>query len=212
MPPRKNVMGPTLCTLGVLVLALVLVASRSSGADEEEETPSPVPPSRIEVPLSHVEHDDGDSLAIRWPQGREIVRILGIDAPEVMHLEHDIPYDQPFGPKAAGFLEGALAVAGKVELLRSGRKDPYGRTLGYLFLDGKNYSVLLLRARLAVETISYYGDGGLPDEAARCLAAGRDAGPVPFEAPHRYRARMRELSARLREEGRYPGAAPDEER
>jgi hypothetical protein len=54
--------------------------------------------------------------------------------------------------------------------------------------------VLLLAARLAVETVSQYGDNGLPEPAAECLAAAREAGPVAFEEPRRYRARMREVA------------------
>ena len=191
--------------LGIALLALVLaaVAGAVGGVAADE-------PERTKVPAERVRFDDGDSLAIEWPDGREEVRILGIDAPEVQHLDHDIPYAQPFGEKAAGFLEGALAVARKIELLRSGQKDDYGRTLGYLFLDGRNYSVLVLRARLAVETVSHYGDNGLPEPAAACLAAAKEAGPVAFEPPYRYRARMRAVTRRLREEGRYPLPSDDE--
>jgi len=169
-------------------------------------------PERTQVPKALIAFDDGDTIEIRWPTSDdpEVVRILGIDAPEVQHLDHDIPYAQPFGEKAAGFLEGALAVARKIELLRSGQKDDYGRTLGYLFLDGRNYSVLVLRARLAVETVSHYGDNGLPEPAAACLAAAKEAGPVAFEPPYRYRARMRAVTRRLREEGRYPLPSDDE--
>jgi micrococcal nuclease len=136
--------------------------------------------------------DDGDSLTIRWARGdTEVVRILGIDTPETRHLEHDIPYAQPFG-------------ATRVELLRCATLDPYGRTLAYVFLDGHSYSVLAVRARLALENVSHFGDNGLPGEAAEVLAAAEAAGPVPFEPPHRYRARMRELSRYLREQGTYP--------
>ena len=59
-------------------------------------------------------------------------------------------------------------------------------------------------ARLALESVSHYGDNGLPREAAEVLAAAEAAGPVPFEAPHLYRARMRELSRYMKEQGTYP--------
>lgn len=165
---------------------------------------------RVKVPKALIALDDGDSVAIRWPEGVEVVRILGIDAPEVQHLEHDLPFAQPFGEKAAGFLEGCLAVADEVVLLRSGQKDPYERTLGYLFLDGKNYSLLVLRARLAVENVSHFGDNGLPEEAAAVLEAAKAAGPVPFEAPHRYRRRMKAVSAWMKKNGTYPAAPSDD--
>ena len=151
--------------------------------------------------------DDGDSIEVRWDANTvEVVRILGIDTPEVMHLTHNLPYDQPFGTEARGFLRGAIAAARKVSLLRSGHTDPFGRTLGYIFVDGTNVSPLLIEARLAVETVSFYGDNDLPDPAKSCVEAAKRAGPVPFEKPHLYRKRMRKVSAWLKGQGEYPTA------
>ncbi|MCB9882450.1 MAG: thermonuclease family protein [Planctomycetes bacterium] len=182
---------------GTLVLSFCALASLP-------ERP-PVSMDPVEVPKNALRFDDGDTVDIHWSENEiEIVRILGIDTPEVLHLEHDLPYPQPFGYEAAGFLRGCIAVADRVELLRSGQKDPYGRTLGYLILDGKNYSVLVIEARLAVESVSRYGDNGLPDQAADCLDAARRAGPVPFEDPHLYRKRMRAVSQDLKARGAYP--------
>jgi hypothetical protein len=44
----------------------------------------------------------------------------------------------------------------------------------------------------------------LPEPAAECKAAAKAAGPVPFESPHFYRARMRDVASRMRAEGRLP--------
>jgi endonuclease YncB( thermonuclease family) len=169
-----------------------------------EPTPQPRPHgARIPVDPTRVVVDDGDTVFIHWSRGDvETVRILGIDTPETRHLEHDLPYAQPFGPEAAAFAEGAFATATQVELLRAGTLDPYGRTLGYLFLNGRNYSVLVVQARLAVESVSFYGDNGLPKEAAEVLAAAKAAGPLPFEPPHLFRARMKDLSNWMKEKGR----------
>ena len=120
------------------------------------------------------------------------MRILGIDTPETRHLEHNLPYAQSFGPEARAFAQGAFAAATQVELVRASTLDPYGRSLGYLFLNGRNYSVLVVQARLSAETVTFYGDNGLPAQAAEVLAAAKAAGPVPFEAPHLFRARMRD--------------------
>jgi len=70
-----------------------------------------------------------------------------------------------------------------------------------VFLNGRNYSVLVVEARLAAESVTFYGDNGLPGEAAEVLAAAKSAGPLPFEPPHAYRARMREVSKWLKEKG-----------
>jgi endonuclease YncB( thermonuclease family) len=159
----------------------------------------------VAVPPDLIRVDDGDTAVIEWPGGdRETVRILGIDTPETQHLPHDLPFDQPFGREALGFARGAFAIADRVELIRSDALDPYGRSLGYFYLNGKNYSALVVAFGLAVETVSFYGDNGLPGPAAEVTAAVQKAGPVPFEPPHQYRKRMREVTKHMKEAGTYP--------
>ena len=72
--------------------------------------------------------------------------------------------------------------------------------------DGLGH-IVVIRARLAAETVSHYGDNGLPDESAACLAAAAEAGPVPFEPPYQYRGRMRDVTTWMREQGLLPPAA-----
>jgi micrococcal nuclease len=175
------------------------------GAPEARSAPKPQPrPHGMRVPVdpAKISMDDGDTVDIRWSKDDvEIVRILGIDTPETRHLEHNLPYAQDFGPEARAFAKGAFSVASQVELLRSTTLDPFGRTLGYVFLNGSNYSVLVVRARLAAESVTHYGDNGLPREAAEVLAAAKAAGPVPFEPPHLFRARMRDVTRWMQENG-----------
>jgi endonuclease YncB( thermonuclease family) len=159
----------------------------------------------VKVDPAAITVEDGDGIIIRWnDRDTEIVRILGIDTPEVRRLEHNLPYDQPFGPEARAFAQGAFAAATDVELLRSSTLDPYDRTLAYVFVNGRNYSVLAIKAGYTRETVSHYGDNGLPREAAEVLAAAKSAPPVPFEPPHQYRARMRTLTESLKSQGAYP--------
>lgn len=179
-------------TLGLVLLSL---AATLSTAQKEDRTQTRPAGAKVPVPAEQIQTDDGDTVTIDWGNGdREVVRILGIDTPETAHPEHNIPFEQPFGAEARGFCAGAFATARSVELLRAAMKDPYGRTLGYLFVDGKNYSEAVLLAGLAVESVSRYGDNGFPEEAKLMLAAAAKAGPVPFEDPHEYRARMRRVS------------------
>jgi endonuclease YncB( thermonuclease family) len=203
----------------VAVLSLVLLATAPVLAQSPKPGPAPVPrpaaaprpeprpqtrphSRRVPVDPALVQVDDGDTVDIRWSKDDvETVRILGIDTPETRHVEHDLPYGQPFGPEARAFARGAFAAATQVELLRASTVDPFGRTLGYLFLNGRSYSVLVVRARLAAESVTFYGDNGFPKEAAEVLAAAKEAGPLPFEPPHAFRGRMRELSRWLEQRG-----------
>jgi endonuclease YncB( thermonuclease family) len=189
-----------------LLLALSLSASQAAARPRPAPSPQTRPSgTRVAVDPVRVEIDDGDTVIVHWSRDDpETVRVLGIDAPETRHLPHDIPYAQAFGPEAAAFARGALAVATRVELLRAATLDPYGRTLGYLFLNGRNYSVLVVAARLAEESVRHFGDNGFPKEAAEVVAAARAAGPLPFESPAAFRARMRELSRWMKERGLYP--------
>jgi endonuclease YncB( thermonuclease family) len=168
--------------------------------------PQPRPHSvRVAIDPQQVQVDDGDTIEIRWGAGEvEEVRILGIDCPETRHLPHDIPFSQPFGEEARAFALGAFSNAAKVELLRASMLDPYDRTLAYVFLSGRNYSVLIVNARLAEESITAFGDNGFPKEAAIVVQAAKQAGPLPFEPPFQYRNRMRKVSEWMKGKGIYP--------
>ncbi|WP_165072422.1 thermonuclease family protein [Paludisphaera rhizosphaerae] len=170
--------------------------AQAPAAAKTPATPQPRPHGQpLNVDPSTVTVDDGDTVVIHWPGGDvETVRILGIDSPETRHDEHKIPYDQSFGQEARAFAQGAFATATTIQLVRSATLDPYGRTLGYLLVNGKNYSVLIVKAKLAEETVTFYGDNGLPGLAAEVLATAKAAGPMPFEPPHVYRKRMRAVS------------------
>ena len=199
-------MNRTIVSL-TLVAALGALGARTAQAQAAEPRPKPSPQTRphsmrVSVDPLRIQVDDGDTVVIQWSKDdREIVRILGIDTPETRHLEHNLPYAQSFGPEARAFAQGSFAVATQVELLRASTIDPYGRTLGYLFLNRRNYSVLVVQARLSAETVTFYGDNGLPNEAAEVLAAAKTAGPVPFEPPHVFRGRMRDVSKWMKENG-----------
>jgi endonuclease YncB( thermonuclease family) len=178
----------------------------AAAATKKPVKPQPRPHStRIAVDLKQIEIDDGDTIQIKWgPNDVEEVRILGIDCPETRHLQHDIPYSQNFGEEARAFARGTFATATKVELLRASMLDPYDRTLGYVFVNDKNYSVLVVEARLAEESITAFGDNGFPQEAAVVLATAKGAGPLPFEPPYQYRNRMRRVAEWMKGKGIYP--------
>lgn len=175
------------------ILFVILLVATQVGAEETTEARPSL--ERIPVDPALIDVGDGDTVTILWgDEDSERIRILGIDTPEVAHHSMGWFDDQPFGPEATAFAEGVFAMAETVELLRAAEPDGYGRTLGYLFVNGRNYSVLAVKAGYAVETVSHYGDNGLPEASEAVLAASRTVGPVPFEAPYKFRKRMRELN------------------
>jgi endonuclease YncB( thermonuclease family) len=175
------------------VIALVLIHSLAFAESQPQPRTSM---EKVDVPLELIRVGDGDTIVIDWPtEGEgERIRILGIDTPETQNPAHNLPYDQSFGPVATGFAKGAFAAAQSVQLLRAASTDGYGRTLGYVFIDGINYSTLILKAGLAVETVTHYGDNGFPEDSAEILSAVDGLPPGPFEAPYLFRLRMREVS------------------
>jgi endonuclease YncB( thermonuclease family) len=202
-----------IASAGVVLALFHGCGQAKRGSAQEKKVSAPVeqkPQTRphgqwVDVDPATIAIDDGDSVLIRWPGGDvETVRILGIDTPEVRHDEHGIPFDQQFGPEARAFAQGAFAVATDIKLIRAAMLDPYERTLGYLTLNGKNYSVLVMQARLSDETVSFYGDNGLPHLANEVAAAAKALAPLPFEPPHFFRKRMRALSDREKSAKREP--------
>jgi endonuclease YncB( thermonuclease family) len=162
---------------------------------------------RVRVDPAAIVVEDGDTVIIHWDKDKandEVVRILGIDTPETRRLEHNLPFDQPFGPESTAFAQGAFAAATEVDLLRCPTLDPYDRTLAYLFINGRNYSVMVIKAGYSGETVSHYGDNGLPKESSEVAAAAKDSSPLPFEPPHQYRSRMRTLADWMKQHGKYP--------
>jgi endonuclease YncB( thermonuclease family) len=200
----------------VVAAAWLVLAPRADGqartppTSQQGARSAPAPQTRphsvrLAVDPSLLSVDDGDTVVVKWRKDEvETVRILGIDCPETRHPEHDLPFGQPFGEEARAFAQGAFRAATKVELLRAATLDPYGRTLGYVFVNGENYSVLVLRARLAEESISRYGDNGFPGEAEQVAKAAKAAGPLPFESPGTFRGRMRDVAKWMKAQGIYP--------
>jgi endonuclease YncB( thermonuclease family) len=146
---------------------------------------------RVEVDPRTVWVDDGDTIRIKWPDSPpERVRMLGIDAPEVANSHYPKRKEQDYGEEARAFARRTILGAGRLELVRAVKPDRYRRTLGYLFVDGRNFSVTAVENHMAESTIDRFGDNGFPTEAARVQAAARRAGPPPFESPKAFRDRQ----------------------
>jgi endonuclease YncB( thermonuclease family) len=167
---------------GLIALTIVSVLLEKGGSNPWAEEERREYHRLIRMDKSAIRPDDGDTFFYK----DLIIRILGIDAPEIVHKEHGIFEDQPYGRKAAAMTADVLKRAAVVEYLPF-QNDKYGRVLAHVFVDEELLAVRLIRAGLAYETISYYGDNGFPELAERILRAVQKSPRPPFERPYRWR-------------------------
>lgn len=90
----------------------------------------PVGPVLGPVPVLRVL--DGDTVQLESNLGPRVVRLIGIDTPEVAHPDKG---REPFGPEASAFTETLLTEGTQVWVeLDLETEDAYGRLLAYLYL------------------------------------------------------------------------------
>ncbi|MDD2731374.1 MAG: thermonuclease family protein, partial [Candidatus Portnoybacteria bacterium] len=73
-------------------------------------------------------------------------------------------------------------------------KDRYGRTLAHVLLDGELLGAKLIKAGLAYESISHFGDNGMPEFALQILEAAKVAPKPSFEEPYKWRKKHQKKS------------------
>ena len=96
-------------------------------------------------PLKVSRVTDGDTIKVRDDKVEKTIRLVGIDAPEISHKKREP--SQPFGQTATKYLAG-LVLNKTVEIKEYGQ-DRYGRTLGVVFLAGKNVNLEMVKAGYA---------------------------------------------------------------
>jgi endonuclease YncB( thermonuclease family) len=163
--------------LAAALLAALACAQPHAGAKWK-----PSYPGAARVDVAQIRFDDGDSFKL----GKEPIRVLGIDTPEIADSSVGIYEDQRRGPEAGDSTRAWILRAKVVEIAYDGR-DIYHRRLAHIFVDGELLAERLLRHGLAYENVRHFGDNGFPDLADRVIRAA-DAGPKPdFEPPHQWR-------------------------
>lgn len=87
---------------------------------------------------------DGDTVLVINNEGKEErVRLLLIDTPESVHPDKP---SEKFGKEASDYAKKVLRQGMKVKLERGDpSKDKYGRTLGYIFVNGVNFNELMVK-------------------------------------------------------------------
>jgi micrococcal nuclease len=121
------------------VLSLVGVLFAGCGADRPSgaATPGTGASSSVEANAIVDRIVDGDTIIVFIDDGRERVRLTGIDTPEIAHPANGTREATPgecFGDEATSFTESLLDPGTPVRLERDvvGRDD-YGRLLAYVY-------------------------------------------------------------------------------
>jgi endonuclease YncB( thermonuclease family) len=171
-----------LIPLGALLVLIFFIRYVPVGTGEAPDKHYGGDGNLIRMSSLDIRPDDGDTFFYK----DFAIRILGIDTPEIIHEEHGIYEDQPYGRQAAEMTIHLLRKARAVEYLPF-QPDKYGRLLAHVFVDGELVSVHLIRAGLAYENVSYYGDNGFPDLAKRILEAAQESPQPAFENPYIWR-------------------------
>jgi micrococcal nuclease len=98
---------------------------------------------------------DGDTVKVRRAGSELTVRLIGLDTPETVDPARPV---ECFGPEASAFARARLA--GRTVTLEldpsQGRRDVYGRTLAYVWLDPPSgerrlFNWVVVRQGFAVE-------------------------------------------------------------
>ena len=88
---------------------------------------------------------DGDTITVTQNGFKSTIRLVGIDAPEKSRKKHEP--GQPFSQSSTKYLAG-LVLNKYVDIVSYGN-DRYGRTLGVIYVDGKNVNLEMVKAGLA---------------------------------------------------------------
>ncbi len=166
--------------------AILLVTLSCVRKETKEPTLVDNYPNRVLMDKSLIRNDDGDS----FHYDTLTIRVLGMDTPEITHEEHGFFEDQPYGLEAAALTQEIFQKAERIEYVPH-QNDKYGRLLAHVFVDGELLSEKLIRAGLAYETISHYGDNDFKDIAAHILEVAKDAPTPQFEPPWKWRREHR---------------------
>src|SRR3989338_1574199 len=184
----NRIIKPTIVISSLVgAVALCALADYYLRAEKDRDADKPSHIQSYICPHERIKHDDGDSLYC----SDKYIRILGLDTPEIAHPEHGIFQDQEYGREAVHLTNKLLDEAKRVTILED-KKDKYGRTLAHVLVDGELLAVKLIKAGLAYETVSFYGDNGFPEFALQIKDAFETSPKPQFESPHLWRKKYQQ--------------------
>jgi micrococcal nuclease len=128
---------------------------------------------------------DGDTIRIEIGAHRTVVRLLGVDTPELHDRDNPAGAPQPLARAAADFTRRHLGGRQvRLEFEPGDRSDRYGRTLAYVFLeDGTLFNRELLRQGYAHAYTRFASHYRAELEAAEAAARQARLGVWSVAAP-----------------------------
>lgn len=142
--------------------------------------------ARVRVVKEDVQFVDGDTIRYEGTT----VRLMGFDTPEGPSPAYEGDQGEP-AKRASLELRRLVDSAEVVELQYYPEKDRYGRRLAHLYVDGTTVAIPMIKAGLAYETVTRFGEQGFAEEAKAIKDAARRAPEPDFENPRDWRARHR---------------------
>lgn len=137
----------------------------------------------IELEKSKIYVSDGDTIVY----GTTTFRVLGIDAPEIAHEKYGKVEDQYLGEEAKAFAQKKVAQAKHVYVIPANTADRYERPLAHIVVDDQLLATQLIKAGLAYETVSRFGDNGFPKLAEEIYNASQETAKPNCENPFFWR-------------------------
>ena len=127
---------------------------------------------------------DGDTIDVIYKGKKERIRMLNVDTPESVHPDQS--RNTAMGKKASAYTKSRLA--GKtVDLeFQAKKRGRYGRLLAYVIVDGRNYSMELVKKGWSKYYTKYgtshrhHADFVSAEKYARAMGLNIWSGSVPY--------------------------------
>ncbi|MCP4482551.1 MAG: thermonuclease family protein [bacterium] len=133
---------------------------------------------KIYLQKADIEFGDGDTFTANGV----VIRVLGVDTPEIFNPDHGIMVNQYLGPEASFFTKHLIEQARSLYYIPH-KNDIYSRLLAHVFVDDELLAVKLIKAGLGYETVSIYGDNGYPKLASKVSDSAALVGRPNFTNP-----------------------------
>jgi len=167
---RSHVRAAALVLLivgAIAVLARLYLRAPPTPSGQVQGAKTQAPPARVNrEPCRLLGVTDGDTIVVKYKGRQERVRLLRINTPE---------WGQPGFQESKEFLQELLqdkTIALEFERPGEIERDRYGRLLCYVFADGKNINVELVRAGWSFFW-TRYGEGRYGEAFRRAKAQAR---------------------------------------